>query len=336
MKKYNEEFIEELLEKDECDTLDFKCDQYKFENASIEDKSELLKDILAFANADRKTDAYILIGVREVKGGRSIPIGISQDIDDANLQQFVNKKVQKPVIFSYNTVMYKKMKLGLIHIPIQDRLIYLMKDYGKLGKNIVYIRRGTSTDIAFPNEIIEMNRSDDKRTISGITASVLSYLIEDANTKIDSSPKPDEIATAININLEQCREAFDELESLAIIETMGDVNSPIGYSCAHIKSSSFVLHVSQCLPNIDIVEEIKNTLSAFPIDGEPIASDKILQSLKIPLARLQRIIAYLESYSLIEATKGWIGENKLRFMWGKLLPLGKRVLKGDDQLPLLK
>ena len=63
--------MEKLLNEDESSALDFKRDQYPFEKASDEQKSEFLKDILAFANAWRRTDAYILVGVEDVKGGRS-------------------------------------------------------------------------------------------------------------------------------------------------------------------------------------------------------------------------------------------------------------------------
>ncbi len=67
----NATLMEELLNEDESSALDFKRDQYPFEKASDEQKSEFLKDILAFANAWRRTDAYILVGVEDVKGGRS-------------------------------------------------------------------------------------------------------------------------------------------------------------------------------------------------------------------------------------------------------------------------
>jgi hypothetical protein len=52
-----------LLFEAEGAELDFKREQYSFEGADDRVKSELLKDILAFANAWRRTDAYILIGV---------------------------------------------------------------------------------------------------------------------------------------------------------------------------------------------------------------------------------------------------------------------------------
>lgn len=62
------ELIEHLLHEDEGVELDFKQEQYPFKNADDVAKSELLKDILAFVNAWRRSTAYILIGVEEKRG----------------------------------------------------------------------------------------------------------------------------------------------------------------------------------------------------------------------------------------------------------------------------
>jgi len=148
--------IEALLFEEESTTLDFKQEQYSFINANDHQKSELLKDVLAFANAWRRIDAYILIGVEEVKGRRSKVLGIDDELDDASLQQFVNSKTQRPLIFEYKNAQIEGKKIGLITIPINERPIYLKQDYGKLKRNIVYIRRGSSTDEATPDEIVKM------------------------------------------------------------------------------------------------------------------------------------------------------------------------------------
>ncbi len=150
------EKIENLLFEDEGSTLDFKRDQYPFNGANEHQKAELLKDILAFSNAWRRTDAYILIGVEETKGGKSEIVGVSHHLDDANLQQFVNQKTQRPVGFSYETMEIENKQIGIIHIPIQERPIFLKQNYARLGKNIIYIRRGSSTDEANPDEVIKM------------------------------------------------------------------------------------------------------------------------------------------------------------------------------------
>lgn len=148
--------VDRLLYEEESHELDFKEEQYRFIKATDEEKSELLKDVLAFANSWRRADAFILVGVKEVKGGPSIVVGISQDIDEAQLQQFVNSKTQRPVTFSYRVVPFNQERIGVFHIPVQRRPLFLEKDYGGLKREAVYLRRGTSTDVADPDEIAMM------------------------------------------------------------------------------------------------------------------------------------------------------------------------------------
>ena len=76
----DERLLEQLLHEEEGSALDFKRDQYPFEGADRNAKGELIKDILAFANAWRRSTAYILIGVDDVKGGRSEIVGVSKHL----------------------------------------------------------------------------------------------------------------------------------------------------------------------------------------------------------------------------------------------------------------
>jgi hypothetical protein len=148
--------LKKLLNQDEGRALDFKRDQYPFSGASPEDKGELLKDILAFANTPRHEDAFILIGVEEVKGSLHKVVGVTLHPDDASLQQFVNSKTQRPVTFSYETCTFETKSLGVIRIPPQAGPLHIEKDFGRLKRNVVYIRRGSSTDVATPDEIAGM------------------------------------------------------------------------------------------------------------------------------------------------------------------------------------
>ena len=152
--------MEHLLYEEESVELDFKGEQYEFIKADNESKSELLKDIIAFVNAWRRSTAYILIGIEEIKGSRSKVVGISTSLDDAALQQFVNSKTQRPVEFSYQSFQFEGADVGIIEIPVQERPIYLDKDFGKLKKETVYLRRGSATVIATPDEIARMGRSN--------------------------------------------------------------------------------------------------------------------------------------------------------------------------------
>lgn len=158
--KIEKDTIERLLYSGEGDDLDFKSGQYKFIKASNDEKSYLLKDILSFANSWRRSDAYILIGVKENNAMRAEVCGIGETIDDAKLQQFVNSKTNSPIEFSYQEVEFDGKRIAVIFIPVQSRPFYLEKDFGRLKSNEVYVRRGSSNAIASPDEISKMGSAN--------------------------------------------------------------------------------------------------------------------------------------------------------------------------------
>lgn len=164
----NDGLFERLLYEEESTTLDFKREQYHFAKASDEDKSELLKDILGFANAWRRSEAYIIVGVEDVRGGRGNVVGISptDHLDDHSLQQFVNNLTNRPVRFHYEALGFEGKQVGVFRIEEQPRPLYLEKDYGKLKKNEVYVRRGSSTDPTKPASLDEIAQMGDSQMIA--------------------------------------------------------------------------------------------------------------------------------------------------------------------------
>jgi hypothetical protein len=82
--------------------------------------------------------------------------GVGQHLADNDLQQFVNAKTNKPVVFSYEAFQFEGQQVGIISIPQQERPVFLTKDFGKLKKQVVYVRQGSSTAPATPDEIARM------------------------------------------------------------------------------------------------------------------------------------------------------------------------------------
>ena len=119
-------------------------------------KSKLLKDVLAFANSWRQETAYVLIGVDEVQGLKSKVVGVTHHLDDADLQQFVNSKTQRPVAFSYRASVLEGKDVGVISVPVQERPAYISRKYGIVEKETVYLRRGSSNAVATPDEVARM------------------------------------------------------------------------------------------------------------------------------------------------------------------------------------
>jgi hypothetical protein len=153
--------FQQLLYSSESDCLDFKQEQYKFDGATNREKSKLIKDILAFANSWRRCEAYILIGVKENNGEKDV-VGISEHIDDAKIQQIVNDNTNRPIDFSYQQFEYENNKIGVIHFPVaHDRPYYFKSSYKEeekelIKKDVVYVRRGSSTVTASPDEVAKM------------------------------------------------------------------------------------------------------------------------------------------------------------------------------------
>lgn len=96
------------------------------------------------------------MGVHRGQGRRAEVTGITDFLDDAALQQFVNSKTQRPVQFGYNQVDLDGKVVGVIHVPIQQRPLFLLKRFGSLEPEKVYLRRGSSTTVADPDEVFEM------------------------------------------------------------------------------------------------------------------------------------------------------------------------------------
>lgn len=201
--------FDRLLYEEESPTLDFKREQYRFVKASDEDKSELLKDILGFANAWRRSEAYILIGVEDVRGGRSNVVGIAETdhLDDHSLQQFVNNLTNKPVHFHYEAFGCEGKQVGIIRIDDQQRPIYLKRDYGKLRREKVYVRRGSWTDPtkpASPEEIAQMGPASVPETAE--------LVVEFADVERDASLGSKISWDAEYCQLPNCRSIPDLLE----------------------------------------------------------------------------------------------------------------------------
>lgn len=168
--------IEALLWEDESTSLDFKQSQYPL--TTEDEKSELLKDILAFTNSFRRETAYVLLGVRENKGGRATITGVTHHLNDHDLQQLINSKTNRPIELSYHTLTVDNQQVGIIKIPRQARPAYPMKDFGNLKANTVYLRHGSSTSIATPDEIARMGSDQQQVVRTSPEISVLQQIHE--------------------------------------------------------------------------------------------------------------------------------------------------------------
>jgi len=134
--------IDDLIEyHDEEHNLDFKGAQYPKEK-----HADLIKDIIAMANADTNDGCYIIIGVIRNNEGQKELRGINREdfIDDAVYQQLIRENVEPDVNFEYILHEYAGKCFGVFRIGKCDDKPYMMKkDYKKLKTGDSWIRKGT-------------------------------------------------------------------------------------------------------------------------------------------------------------------------------------------------
>lgn len=116
----------------------------------------MLKDLLAFANTPRVDDAFIVIGVEEELGRVKSLVGTDDATNESNIQQKVAGKTNRTIRFSFEYVEVGAARLGVYRIPTdQARPLFPKDDQfgGKLRRNAVYVRSGSSTREMTPDEI---------------------------------------------------------------------------------------------------------------------------------------------------------------------------------------
>lgn len=144
----------ELLGSSELRKVDFKRDQYRFDNDIL--KSEFIKDILCMANAPGD-DGCILLGVKAEKGKPRETIGVSQHHDGSDIEQMVNSIIDEPIQFDYHHVNYKGKECALLYIPkSKAKPHWPKKDYGVLRRHVIYTRRSSGNREASMQEIRAM------------------------------------------------------------------------------------------------------------------------------------------------------------------------------------
>ncbi len=151
--------VETLLNMAESTVLDFKSAQYGFDGDEAA-RVELVKDIVAFANAWKTADAHIVIGAKDGKGQRAFVTGVEKHLEDHSVQQLVRSKTNVLVVFEYIPTTVDGKSVGIIRIAReQQRPVYLTRRFGALAANTVYIRHGSSTAEASPDDVARMGQA---------------------------------------------------------------------------------------------------------------------------------------------------------------------------------
>ncbi len=140
----NEELLDCLLNQTEHEGLDFKKGLYVKQSYG-----ELLKDVLAMANAKIKGSRYIIFGVKENAQQLKEVFELTSPVDAATYQEIIVENIEPQLICKLTYIKYQGKQIAVLEIPEPKEQPYLMKKkYGLLHKGFCYVRKGSKNEHA--------------------------------------------------------------------------------------------------------------------------------------------------------------------------------------------
>lgn len=201
-------------------SLDFKQKQYDTSNCV-----NLLKDIMAMANADVVGDRFLIIGVDYKASGDRAIIGIAESkfVDDAVYQQVVRENIEPDINFSYKPVPFDGKLIGVFRIgPCLNQPYAMRKDLTPLRRGEGYIRKGSHQTLLTRSDYDRIyqsrhNRDLGKNVVIGFGTELSQHItIPDKTIEFPSFKAASEIKAIL-----QMRAANPMLSTISLTGTIG-------------------------------------------------------------------------------------------------------------------
>lgn len=171
--------------------------------------------------------------------------------------------------------------------------------------------------------------------LTGARAHILARTAERANAdRWDDSIEVDEAMAELRLSADEYAEAVEDLADHGLIYADRNVNHPSGYSRARLKPHAFVQVVGQIVEGVDVEGELRTILERFARSPHGRASSTgLLDGAGIPEPRAMWFLEFLHDRGLI-VLYGMNGVLPLGFDWGEVRPAGRRILRGQQAMPL--
>jgi len=157
----------QLVREGENSRIDFKIECNAFASRAMAPRAELAKDICAMANNGYKA-SYLIVGVSD--DGKRFKSVSNPNLTDDNLQDFCKKAIFPPPKIKVHGECWKRVaapyigkEFVIIQIGPQRRQVFrLAQDFVSYKektchrRNEVWIRRGATSDLATPEEIVRL------------------------------------------------------------------------------------------------------------------------------------------------------------------------------------
>lgn len=164
--------ITSLIARGEKEDIDFK-QELNLDSAA--QKAEFIKDIIAILNS-KVNVGYLLIGIANDGTFKGV-----NTIEEEKIQQLIHRNINPHPSISCYLVAFSDFSLcvGVIEIKGSKKPYKVSRAFDKLSQNEVFVRHGSVSANASPEEIIEMyeeSKSNSDRKVLALTHSAENFL----------------------------------------------------------------------------------------------------------------------------------------------------------------
>ncbi|MEZ4411838.1 MAG: hypothetical protein R2910_02470 [Gemmatimonadales bacterium] len=178
-------------------------------------------------------------------------------------------------------------------------------------------------------EVLEVPKLPGRR-IPGRQAEILEYLLRRDIAALWTYPGIDEMMAARGLTPKEAAENIAELVELELVHGDPNLNHPSGLARARLHDSAYLRVGSTLLPDVPVVADCLRLMRHLGNSSDYYEySEGIVETLAIPVTRFDLAARGLVASELIEGG-GSGGEDWGTYLHLRLLPLGRRVLRGDD------
>ena len=209
----NTEQLKALLDRHETANLDWKATLPRGLGGRSSDpewdvgRGELLRDMVAIANTVSGQSGYIVYGVKDLGATRKV-VGVSAQLDDADLQQWSENHFDPPVRFEFALIHVGEAVVAVLEIfSDPGRPHVVVRTLGPIHEGQVWFRRGTKNTVAMRPDLVRFfHRSEPLRvdvnspqvasiskhyTERGYTLSFVRFLEKDSKNAVGRSVAAD-------------------------------------------------------------------------------------------------------------------------------------------------
>ena len=165
----NEQQLRNIIAQGENESVDLKRELH-LENSN--EKAEFIKDLISLANS--ATDiGYLIIGV-----DNNGDLYGTEALSEERLQQIAHTYIYPNIVLGYSNLVLDSKLIGIIEIQGIEKPHRVIKSIDRLLMNDVFVRHGSTTAKASPDEMFRMREKDTEiqREIESLTRGAEKHL----------------------------------------------------------------------------------------------------------------------------------------------------------------